>query len=116
MNTLLHSAAQGFGWLLGAFYGSVLAFLSLALIKKLTTNPMGKLSLREQHKLFRAYYAKLEQKQRYEELAALDPVLATYARGEQPTRKQLKPFKVVKHTKFNAGSMKFSTKHRIEAA
>jgi hypothetical protein len=113
MSTFFHALAQGAGWLAGGLGGLVLTVLGVSLAKKLFANPMGELTLRQQHKLFLAYWHKLEQKQRYEELEALKDILFSYEDGKQPTRKQLKPFKLVTKKSFKVDSMKLVTKHYI---
>lgn len=113
MNSLLHALTQGLGWVAGGIGGLVLLVLSIKVLKSAFANPMGDLTLREQHKLFLAYWHKLNQQERYEELEPLKPILFAYEDKKQPTRKQLKPFKLVTKKHFKVDSMKMVTKRYI---
>jgi putative sterol carrier protein len=115
MSTILHSAAQAVGWVFG-LVGALLAVVVMpGVLKKAFTNSITKLSLKQQHRLFQDYYGKLQKKECYEELKALDEVLIAYQNGQQPTRKQLKPYKLVvkKKLKLKGDDFKFITTRYI---
>lgn len=115
MNTLLHAIAQSLGWGMGAVLGLFSLVFGYTLIKKLTAKPMGGLSRTRQHKLFLAYWRKLEKREQYEDMEDLRPLLIAYQEGRQPTRKELNGYKLVTKTELKAvdTGLRFVTTRRI---
>lgn len=118
MNTILHAAEQALGWVIGSIGALATAVTVPRLIKGFFTHSFSGLSRERQHKLFQGYWNHLEKKERYEELEALEPVMLAYQEGKQPTRKQLKPYKLVvkKRLSLKGDDFKFITTRRITKA
>jgi hypothetical protein len=115
MSTILHSAAQALGWALG-FIGAIVSAVAIPrLLSKAFSNPIGDLPLKQQHRLFQGYWNHLEAKERFEDLQKLEDVMLAYQDGKQPTRKQLKPYKLVvkKKLKLKDDDFKFITTRYI---
>lgn len=118
MSIILHSAGQAFGWLLG-LATALAGLLTLPrLVKWLSGSPIATLPLKQQHRLFQGYWNHLERKERYEEMEALADLMLEYQDGKQPTRKQLKPFKLVvkKKLSLKGDNFKFVTTRYITRA
>ena len=118
MSTILHSIEQALGWALGFIIAIVSAVAVPNILKRAFSNSFSGLSRERQHRLFQGYWNHLERKERYEELEALEPVMLAYQEGKQPTRKQLKPYKLVvkKKLSLKGDDFKFITKRYITKA
>lgn len=118
MNIIFHSAGQAFGWLLG-ISAALFGLLTVPrLFKKAFGCPIADLPLKQQRRLFLGYSSHLERKERYEEMEALADLMLEYQDGKQPTRKQLKPFKLVvkKKLSLKGDNFKFVTTRYITRA
>jgi hypothetical protein len=115
MSTIIHAAAQALGWAYGLLGALASVVLVPRLLSKAFTNPITDLPLKQQRRLFKAYLSHLEAKERFEELAPLHEVLLAYEEGRKPTRKQLKPYKLVvkKKLKLKGDDFKFITTRYI---
>lgn len=118
MSTILHSIEQALGWAIGLGLALASVITIPKLLKGLFSNSFSGTSRERQHKLFQGYWNHLERKERYEELEALEPVMLAYQDGKQPTRKQLKPYKLVVKKKLSLkdDDFKFITKRYITKA
>jgi hypothetical protein len=115
MSTILHSAAQALGWAIGFISVLASALVIPRLVSKAFSNPIGDLPLKQQRRLFQGYWNHLEAKERFEDLEAMEDVMLLYQDGKQPTRKQLKPYKLVvkKKLKLKDDDFKFVTTRYI---
>lgn len=115
MHTFFHAMAQGANRPLGVSLGFIGLLLLGVLVKRLLSNPFKAFTAKQQQRLFRAYWRKLERQQQYEQLEALRPVLDAYLHGGKPSSKLLKPYTVVSKTtlKTVGVGLKLRTTRRI---